>query len=65
MEMFGVLSFLALFLFIGGLIGHSNGSSSLLKEIKHDCDRHGATYIKDIRYSCKQEDRQPSKEPSK
>lgn len=63
MEVFGVLGLLAIILAIGGFAGHGIGSIRQAEEIKRDCDRHGAMYLKDIRYSCKQEDPKATKEP--
>ena len=65
MQDFGVIAFLVAVLGIGIFAGQGIASIRLLEEIKRDCDRHGATYIKDIRYSCKQEDHQPAKEPQR
>ena len=55
MEEFGILAFLVLVFGIGGLAGHGIGSVSMLESVKKDCDRYGAAYIKDVRYSCKPE----------
>ena len=65
MEAFGVISLFAILIVIGGFAGGGIGRASLLDEIKRDCERHGAMYVKDIRYSCKKEDNQPAKEQSK
>lgn len=63
MEVFSVLGFLALILAIGVFTGQGIGGTHSAEKIKQDCDRHGAVYLKDVRYSCKQEDHQATKEP--